>query len=358
MMNRIAFSAILIGAACLGEDARAQPPADTPPSANIRKPTSTDRPDLELLGRVERPLAIIVFEIGEAFRGSEGANIAFISAAHPMNLSSEPMAAAKQAGLAPEKFERIVATLGKDGLGVATFSDQETLAKFRKLIFPGGREETFGDRKLLVDGLAPAGYEPTDRTFALGPREAIERTLKPVADVPAWTVRQFQVLAREKPFLAVQVDAGQVGPLIKREIGEHGLAPLLEAQMWRLVCKKTAEGLHFTLSAHFDNATKAAASVEALRAVQNMLVAYFNVAAIQMPAMLREQAQAHPDGPKIAPMYESSLKRISLAFGTNPPQVSGGTLAVDCDVTTESPAADLLFLLNLMPRAAKEPAKP
>jgi len=347
-VTRSVLSAMLLGAACSGGPAQAEPPA------------LAERPDLELLGRIDRPVAVVVLEVGENFHGPEGANLEFISAAHPVMLSSEPMAAAKQSGISPKQFERVVATLGDGSLIVATVSDAATLAQFRTLQFPDGREETVDDRQLIVDGKTGfAGYEPTNRMLAFGRRALIEKTLKPVAHEPDWALRQFQTLAREKPLLALQVDATTFAPRLKAEFPPtHGLAPLFNAQAWRLVCKKTAQGLHVTLSAHFDNAPQAAASVEAARALQNMLVLYFNISAIQMPGMLHEQAQAYPDGPKIARAFGSSLNRISLAFGKNPPQALGGTLAIDCEVETETPAADLLYLLNLIPRAAKPPGQP
>jgi hypothetical protein len=311
-----------------------------------------------LVGRIERPVILVALEIGEAFRGPDAAEIERISAAHPSILSSEPMAQAKQAGIAPEKFERIVVAAGTQWLAVAAFSDNATLAKFRKSMFPDGREEIAGDRKLLVGGRAPAAYQPTDLTLAIGTREGIESTWKPAAGEPGWGVRAFQAVAREKPFLAVQIDAALVAPQLRADFGKHGLASLFDAQAWRLVCKKTAKGLHFRLSAHFENAAQATASVEALRAVQSMLVAYFNVAALQIPAMLRDQAETHPEGPKIAPTLESSLKRISLAFGKSPPQAVAGTSAIDCEIETETPAVDMLALINLLPRGKKESPRP
>jgi hypothetical protein len=343
LLGFVFLAAVSAGAPAAGQVAPAEPPAESP----------AERPDLALFDQPS--LAYGVFEVGRHWRGKEGASLDLLCSAHPIILAADPVGLARRAGITPRSVERVLMVMGRGQMIYATtFSEPAALSAMRKTLFPGGTLEAVGDRKILLGGpKGAAGYELTDRILVVGDSPEIRVIAGP--PTPATTdplIRGFRTLLRnEKPLLALQLDAARLGPRLKADFEPHGLAPLIGARAWRLVCATTEKGLLIQLAAQFDEPAQAAAGAEALGNLQKLLVTYLNLAAAQVPAMLRNQAVEYPDGPKIAGSFENALKRISLALGQSVPKVGGSMLSVDFRVETETPAGDVICLLTLIPRA-------
>ena len=315
-----------------------------------------DRADFALLDR--RTLAVAVFEIGEHWRGPEGADLEAISTAHPIIITADPESLADKAGISLRKVDRVLLTMGRGQLiYMATFYDAATLADFRKSQFPAGVEEAVGERKILLGGRnGRSAYELIDRMLVVGDAPEIREIAAgqgPAQTNPAMSA--FRTVLGDKPLFALQVDAASIAPRLKAGAEAYGLVPLLDARAWRLVLQTTEGGLKISLSAQYDQPAQAAAGLEVLRKLQPTLVEYINLAALQTAGMLRDQAKVFPGGAVLAPAFEASVKRVRLAIARSTPRVDGGSLTLDCEVPTATPVVDAVFLMTLVPRTGTTP---
>jgi hypothetical protein len=337
---------LLFAVVCAGAPAFGQ--------AIAEKEDAPSRADFALLDRLT--LAVAVFEVGKHWRGPEGEDLRAISDAHPLIITSDPSALADKAGISLRKIDRVLLTMGRGQLiYAATFSDAAALVSARKSLFPAGTEETVEGRKILLGGAAGrAGYELTDRILVIGDAPEIrEIATGRVTAQPNPAMIAFRTVLADEPLAALQVDAASIGPRLRGVAAEHGLAPLSEARVWRLVCRTSDAGLKISLSAEFDQPAQAAAAVDASRKLQSTLVDYLSFASLQTAGLFREQAKEFPGGAVMATPFETSAKRVRVAFGAASPRVEGGVLSLDCEVPTATPVVDAVFLMTLMPRAAK-----
>jgi hypothetical protein len=213
LLGFVFLAMIGAGAPAFGQVAREKAPrAGTPREGAAADPARVPadaaaegdaeaRPDLTLLNIPS--LAYGVFEVGSHWRGKEEAGLDLLCSAHPIIIAGEPFELARRAGVSPKRVERILMTMGRGRMILATtFSDAEAEAALRKAQFPGGTTEMAGDRRILLGGSKGlAGYDLTDHVLVVGDAPEIRKLAE---EPPPPTNNPFvlgfrDVLVRSKP---------------------------------------------------------------------------------------------------------------------------------------------------------------
>lgn len=297
---------------------------------------------------------LVSMELGKVFHGPEGESVKRLSQLHPLVLTSQQETVEKDFGFRPEEIERVIVFGGLDSMVLMTRKPVER-KKLLERFAPGAAERTAGGATYYASE-KKAVYPIDQRTVLLGTPDGVKAILERPAErkgasgelknaVEEAAARPLLLLAANPLFLRASVK-GVGAPA-------EPFLPLLEANAWQITLD-TPDKLRLRLRAEFKDEAAAKKAAPVLDKLLGLLDNYLEMSEKEMPAFLRTQQKQHEGAGELAGRMESAIKSARAGLRAAKTRVRGNVAEAAVIIPTETPVADAVLLLSLLPRAKKQ----